>query len=70
MTGADAAIGVALMAWPFASLAAGILLGLHTGNSGGKRVLHAIGWTLACGVLSLGLQLAGCSISGFQPNFH
>ncbi len=61
---------IALLLWPFSSLAAGILLGLHTGRSPGKDVLHAIGWAITSGILSLGLQLAGCSISGYQPNFH
>lgn len=70
LSGAEPVVGIALMLWPFASLAAGILLGLHTGRSPGKDVLHSIGWTIVCGIFSLGLQLTGCSLSGYQPNFH
>jgi hypothetical protein len=61
---------IALLLWPFSSLAAGILLGLHTGRTPGKDVLHAIGWSIACGIFSFGLQLVGCSIVGYEPNFH
>ncbi len=70
ITGSATAVGLALWTWPFASLLAGALLGRHTGKPDGSDVLHGIGWTIGCGIFSFGLQLAGCSLSGYQPNFH
>jgi hypothetical protein len=68
--GSEYAVGLALWTWPFASLFAGALLGRHTGKPDGSDVLHAIGWSIACGIFSFGLQLVGCSIVGYEPNFH
>jgi phosphatidylglycerol:prolipoprotein diacylglycerol transferase len=50
------------MVSPFAIITAGILLGIRTGDSIAGKALQAIGWTIACAFLSLGLQLAGCSL--------
>lgn len=69
-TGSETAVGLAFWTWPFASLLAGAFLGRHTGKPDGSDVLHGIGWAIGCGICSFGLQLAGCSISGYQPNFH
>jgi hypothetical protein len=70
LAGTERAVGFALATSLLAIIASGILLGLQTGDTLGTRVIHAIPWTVASGIASLGLQLAGCSLSGYQPNIH
>lgn len=70
LAGTERAVGFALMTSLLAIIASGVLLGWQTGDTFGTRVIHTIGRTIVAGVVSLGLQLAGCSLSGYQPNFH
>lgn len=51
---------------PALALAAGILLGLRTGDSAGAKVLHSLLWALGALGVSLGLQFMGCNAVNYR----
>jgi hypothetical protein len=46
---------------PALALAAGILLGLRTGDSAGAKALFSLLWAMGAMGVSLGLQFMGCN---------
>ena len=51
---------------PALSLAAGILLGLRTGDSAGAKALHSLLWAMGAMGVSLGLQFMGCNAVNYR----
>lgn len=51
---------------PFLALAAGIVLCRQTGRTLGGKFLHGVLWSLGSLAVSLLLQGAGCSLTGFR----
>ncbi len=51
---------------PALALAAGILLGIRTGDSVGAKVLHSLLWALGAMGVSLGLQFMGCNAVNYR----
>lgn len=46
---------------PILALAAGVLFGITTGDSGWEKVVHSVVWTVGVFGLSMGLQFVGCN---------
>ena len=46
---------------PILALAAGVLFGITTGDSGWEKVVHSVVWTVGAFGLSMGLQFVGCN---------
>ncbi len=57
---------LAFFTGPFWALAAGIVLCRQTGQTLGGKFLHGVLWSLGSLAVSLLLQGAGCSLTGFQ----
>lgn len=51
---------------PAFALAAGILLGIRTGDSAGAKALHSLLWTMGALGVSIGLQSMGCRVFSQQ----
>lgn len=64
--GLEPATIFALLTSPFFALAAGIVLCRQTGQTLGGTFLHGVLWSLGSLAVSLLLQGAGCSLTGFR----
>ena len=51
---------------PALALAAGILLGLRTGDSAVAKALHSLLWAMGALGVSLGLQFMGCNAVNYR----
>lgn len=61
---AEMVVFLAAVTSPGLSLAAGIILGRHTGRSKNGKAFALLGWTVASFCVSILLQFAGCSQLG------
>jgi hypothetical protein len=48
------------------ALAAGILLGIRTGDSAGAKALHSLLWAMGAMAVSIGFQFMGCTAVNYR----
>jgi hypothetical protein len=51
---------------PVLALAAGILLGIRTGDSAGAKALHSLLWAMGAMAVSIGFQFMGCTAVNYR----
>lgn len=66
MLNAESFTAANLMLSPALALAAGIFLGIRSGDSAGAKVLHSLLWAMGAMAVSIGFQFMGCTAVNYR----